>query len=161
LFLIKYFTSSNRDSDQGLGIVYGLVVVMGQGKGRILSIGTILLPGGNRRLKLTGSLELVEKRIKGPLRVFINGRHTREEGKKKGNHGIESDLDTNRGQGLSVHLHLPARVQKNNRPSASIAMVCVLVSLLTGSCIPTNIAMTYEVGVYLYLLPHLNTTGWI
>jgi len=111
---------------------------MGQGEGRILSVGTILLPGGNRRLKLTGSLELVEKRIEGPLRVFINGRHTREEGKKKGNHGIESDLDTNRGQGLSVHLHLSAGVQKNNRPSASIAMVCVLVSLLTGSCIPTN-----------------------
>ena len=134
---------------------------MGQGEGRILSVETILLPGGNGRLKLTGSLGLVEKRMGGPLRVFINGGRTSGEGKKKGDHGIESDLDTNGGQGLSVHLHLPAGAQKNDRPSASIAMVCVLVSLLTGSCVPTNIAMTCEVGVYLHSLPHLNTTGWI
>jgi len=36
-----------------------------------------------------------------------------------------------------------------------------LVSLLTGSCVPTNIAMTSEVGVYLHSLPRLNITGWI
>ena len=154
---------------------------MGQGEGRILSVETILLPGGNGRLKLTGSLGeiikesgelalswvkrlarelgLVEKRMGGPLRVFVNGGRTSGEGKKKGDHGIESDLDTNGGQGLSVHLHLPAGAQKNDRPRASIAMVFVLVSLLTGSCVPTNIAITSEVGVYLHLFPRLNITS--
>ena len=111
------FTSSDRDSDQRPGIVYGLVV-MGQGKGGILPVETILLPGGNGRLKLTGSLgevikesglalswvkrhawELVEKRIGDPLRDFPNGGRTIGEGKKKDDHGIESDLDTNGGQG--------------------------------------------------------------
>ena len=56
---------------------------MGQGEGRILSVETILLPGGNGRLKLTGSLGLVEKRMGGPLRVFINGGRANGEGKKK------------------------------------------------------------------------------
>jgi len=49
------FTSADRDSDQRPGIVYGLAV-MGQGEGRILPVETILLPGGNGRLKLTGRL---------------------------------------------------------------------------------------------------------
>ena len=155
---------------------------MDQGEGRILSVETILLAGGNGRLKLTGSLGeiikesgelalswvkrhawelgLVEKRMGDPLRVFANGGRTGE-GKKKDDHGIESDLDTNGEQGVDVHLHLPAGAQKKDGPSAGIAMVCALVSLLTGSCVPTNIAMTGEVRVYLHSLPHLNITGWI
>jgi len=101
-------------------------------------------------------LELVEKR-----RVFVNGGRTSGEGKKKGDHGIESDLDTTGGQGLDVHLHLPAGVQKKDGSSAGIAMICALVSLLTGPCVPTNIAMTGEVRLYLHSLSHLNITGWI
>ena len=85
-----------------------------------------------------------------PLRVFVNGGHTSGEGKKKDNHNIESDLDTNGGQGPDVHLHLPSGAQKKDGPSAGIAMVCALVSLLTGSCVPTNIAMIGEVCVYRY-----------
>ena len=54
---------------------------MDQGEGRILSVKTILLPSGNGRL--TGSLGLVEKRMGGPLRVFINGGRAIGEGKKK------------------------------------------------------------------------------
>jgi len=96
-----------------------------------------------------------------PLRAFVNGGRTSGKGKKKDDHGIESDLDTNGGQGLSVHLHLPAGAQKKDGPSAGIAMVCVLVSLLTGQCVPTNIAMTDEVGIYLQSLPRLNITGWV
>ena len=49
------FTSSDRDWGQRPGIVYGLVVI-GQGEGGILPVETILLPGGNGRLKLTGRL---------------------------------------------------------------------------------------------------------
>ena len=49
------FTSADRDSDQRPSIVYGLVVI-GQGEGGILPVETILLPGGNGGLKLTGRL---------------------------------------------------------------------------------------------------------
>jgi len=95
-------------------------------------------------------LGLVEKRMGDPLRVFVNSGHTSGEGKKKDNHNIESGLDTNGGQGPDVHLHLPSGAQKKDGPSAGIAMVCALVSLLTGSCVPTNIAMIGEVCVYRY-----------
>jgi len=134
--------SSDRDSDQRPGIVYGIVVIS-QGEGGILPVET---PGDSGKLKLTGSLVevikesgelelswvkrhawelgLVEKKMEDPLRVFANGGCTSEEGKKD-DHGIESDLDTNGGQGLDVHLHLPAGAQKKDGPSEGIAMVCV------------------------------------
>ena len=43
------FTSSDRDSDQRPGMIYGLVV-MGQGEGGILPVETILLPGGSGKI---------------------------------------------------------------------------------------------------------------
>ncbi|KAF5353538.1 hypothetical protein D9756_008013 [Leucocoprinus leucothites] len=164
-------TSADRDSDQRPGIVYGLVV-MGQGEGGILPVETILLPGGNGRLKLTGSLGevikesgelalswvkrhawelgLVERRMGDPLRVSFNtgkkvvnanGGKSEQEGKGKSvgaSSGAESGW-------VDVHLHLPAGAQKKDGPSAGVAMICALVSLLTGSCVPTNVAMTGEI----------------
>jgi len=46
---------------------------------------------------------------------------------------------------IDIHLHLPAGAQKKDGPSAGIAMICAFVSLLTGSCVPKDIAMTGEV----------------
>jgi len=43
------FTSSDRDSDQRPGMIYGLAV-MNQGEGGILPIETILLPGGSGKI---------------------------------------------------------------------------------------------------------------
>ena len=57
------------------------------------------------------------------MSIFVNGRRTSKEGKKKDNHGIENDLDRNREQGLDVHLHLPTGAQKKDGLSKGIAMV--------------------------------------
>jgi ATP-dependent Lon protease len=46
---------------------------------------------------------------------------------------------------IDIHLHLPAGAQKKDGPSAGIAMICAFVSLLTGACVPKDIAMTGEV----------------
>ena len=74
---------------------------------------------------------------------------------------------------VDVHLHLLAGAQKVNRcsdlaertkadrrfiwggPSAGIAMVCVLVSLCMGVCVPVDITMTGEV---VQLLQHLRAS---
>jgi ATP-dependent Lon protease len=48
---------------------------------------------------------------------------------------------------IDVHMHLPAGAQRKDGPSAGVAMVCALVGLLTGLCVPTDVAMTGEVCV--------------
>lgn len=46
---------------------------------------------------------------------------------------------------IDVHLHLPAGAQRKDGPSAGVAMVCALVSLLTGATVSRGVAMTGEV----------------
>lgn len=66
---------------------------------------------------------------------------------------------------IDIHLHLPAGAQKKDGPSAGIAMICAFVSLLTGACVPSHIAMTGEVCVIVFDLMfdtecHLDHAAW-
>ncbi|KAF9265144.1 hypothetical protein L218DRAFT_899488 [Marasmius fiardii PR-910] len=115
------------------GLVYGLVV-MGQGEGGILPVEAVSVPvegsqGG--RLKLTGSLGDVIKESAELALSWVKMR------------GWEYGFGV--GFGGDVHLHLPAGAQKKDGPSAGVTMTCALVSLLTGACVPTDIAMTGEI----------------
>lgn len=156
LGLPRYDASEEKEREERRGVVYGLVV-MGQGEGGILPVETIMVPGSGR-LKLTGSLGevikesgelalswvkrhawelgVVEGRMQDPLKVF-GGRS--ETGAGSGGGGEAGGVD--------VHLHLPAGAQKKDGPSAGVAMTCAFVSLLTGACVPTNVAMTGEVRI--------------
>jgi len=120
------------------GVVYGLVV-MGQGEGGILPVEAIAVPGSGE-LKLTGSLGDV---IKESALLALSWVKM---------HAYELCLTKMRGkdplkfpEGIDVHLHLPAGAQKKDGPSAGVAMVCALVSLLTGACVPSHVAMTGEI----------------
>ena len=46
---------------------------------------------------------------------------------------------------IDIHLHLPAGAQKKDGPSAGVAMVCAFVSLLTGTLVLPDVAMTGEI----------------
>ncbi|KAH9027506.1 ATP-dependent protease La [Lactarius deliciosus] len=46
---------------------------------------------------------------------------------------------------IDIHLHLPTGAQKKDGPSAGVAMICAMVSLLTGKCVPPTTAMTGEI----------------
>ncbi|KAL0578057.1 hypothetical protein V5O48_003919 [Marasmius crinis-equi] len=115
------------------GVVYGLVV-MGQGEGGILPVEAVSVPVEGRdggRLKLTGSLGDVIKESAELALSWVKMRAWE--------YGLGSNF------GGDVHLHLPAGAQKKDGPSAGVTMTCALVSLLTGACVPTDIAMTGEI----------------
>ncbi|KZT23038.1 ATP-dependent protease La [Neolentinus lepideus HHB14362 ss-1] len=127
-----------KDREERRGLVYGLVVT-GMGEGGILPVETIAVPGTGR-LMLTGSLGDV---IKESGEIALSWVKT---------HAYDLCITEHRAQDplkhpdpIDIHLHLPAGAQKKDGPSAGIAMACAFVSLLTGACIPTNIAMTGEI----------------
>ncbi|KAG7087442.1 hypothetical protein E1B28_013408 [Marasmius oreades] len=115
------------------GVVYGLVV-MGQGEGGILPVEAVSVPNEGKeggRLKLTGSLGDVIKESAELALSWVKMR------------AWESGISV--GFGGDIHVHLPAGAQKKDGPSAGVTMTCALVSLLTGACVPTDIAMTGEI----------------
>ncbi|KIK56065.1 hypothetical protein GYMLUDRAFT_263795 [Collybiopsis luxurians FD-317 M1] len=137
---------AERNRSSRRGVVYGLVV-MGQGEGGILPVETIVVPTGNKsgmgeggRLRLTGSLGDVIKES-GELALSWVKTHAYDL-------GITTSpfQDPLKGPNpIDIHLHLPAGAQRKDGPSAGVAMTCALVSLLTGACVPTDVAMTGEI----------------
>ncbi|KAI0326803.1 ATP-dependent protease La [Cubamyces sp. BRFM 1775] len=120
------------------GLVYGLVVT-GMGEGGILPIETIAIPGSGH-LKLTGSLGEVIKES-GELALSWVKSHAYDLYITK----LRSEDPLKVPDPIDIHLHLPSGAVKKDGPSAGIAMTCAFVSLLTGACVPTNVAMTGEI----------------
>ncbi|KAG5644270.1 hypothetical protein DXG03_008755 [Asterophora parasitica] len=135
---IARWDGEEREREEKRGVVYGLVV-MGQGEGGILPVETIAVPGTGQ-VKLTGSLGEV---IKESGELALSWVKT---------HAYDLCITNTRTQDplkvpdlIDIHLHLPSGAQKKDGPSAGIAMTCAFVSLLTGACVPTNVAMTGEI----------------
>ncbi|KAI0776816.1 ATP-dependent protease La [Trametes elegans] len=120
------------------GLVYGLVVT-GMGEGGILPIETIAVPGSGQ-LKLTGSLGEVIKES-GELALSWVKSHAYDLYITK----LRSQDPLKVPDPIDIHLHLPSGAVKKDGPSAGIAMTCAFVSLLTGACVPVNVAMTGEI----------------
>ncbi|KAF8515717.1 ATP-dependent protease La [Hysterangium stoloniferum] len=135
---IARWEEDERDREERRGVVYGLVV-MGQGEGGILPVETIAVPGSGG-LKLTGSLGEVIRESAEIALSWVK-RHAYALCVTS----LPSQDPLKIPDPIDVHLHLPAGGQRKDGPSAGIAMVCALVSLLTGATVPPNIAMTGEV----------------
>ncbi|KNZ81783.1 Lon protease like protein 2, peroxisomal [Termitomyces sp. J132] len=128
------------DDEERRGVVYGLVV-MGQGEGGILPVETIAIPGSGR-VKSTGSLGDV---IKESAELALSWVKTHAYDLCVTNTRAEDPLKV--PEMIDIHFHFPSGVQKKDGPSAGVAMTCAFVSLLTGACVPSYIAMTGEVCV--------------
>ncbi|KIM41792.1 hypothetical protein M413DRAFT_445015 [Hebeloma cylindrosporum] len=135
---VARWDGEEKEREERRGIVYGLVV-MGQGEGGILPVETIALPGTGR-LRLTGSLGDVIKESGELALSWVK------------NYAYDLCITNRRSEDplkvpepIDIHLHLPAGATKKDGPSAGVAMTCAFVSLLTGACVPTNIAMTGEI----------------
>jgi len=109
------------------------------GEGGILPVETAILPGSGQ-LRLSGSLgEVIKESAELALSWVKSRAHSL---------GLAPTSSSNpllEPYPIDIHLHLPAGAQKKDGPSAGIAMVCALVSLLSGLTIPTTTAMTGEI----------------
>ncbi len=108
--------------------------------GDILFIEVLRMPGkGN--LKLTGQLGDVMKESANAALSYIRARAPFL--------GIEEDFFDK----TDLHIHVPAGAIPKDGPSAGVAMLTALVSLLSGRAVKKNLAMTGEITLRGHVLP--------
>jgi ATP-dependent Lon protease len=108
--------------------------------GDILFIEALRMPGSGS-LKLTGQLGDVMKESANAALSYIRARAPFL--------GIEEDFF----EKADLHIHVPAGAIPKDGPSAGVAMLCALVSLLNGRPVKKGLAMTGEITLRGHVLP--------
>lgn len=125
------------------GVATGLGY-LGNGSGSLMPIETTTMPGkGN--LQLTGKLGEVIKESASIALSWLKSQAFEL--------GITDDNKVNLLESRDVHLHMPEGAIGKEGPSAGVAFVTSLVSLLTGRTLSTELAMTGEVSLRGMVLP--------
>jgi len=96
---------------------------------------------GKGRLKLTGSLGDVMRESVEAARSWLQSN------------AEKFQIDAATFQEQDIHLHVPAGAVPKDGPSAGVAMVTALASLLTGRCAESFVAMTGEITLRGKVLP--------
>lgn len=130
---------SHEDSNEfdEIGVATGLAWTAGGGE--ILHIEATKMKG--RGITLTGQLGDVMKESAHAALGFIRS------------HASELGIDDKFFEENEIHIHLPAGAIPKDGPSAGITLATVITSLLTGSYISKDIAMTGEITLTGKVLP--------
>jgi ATP-dependent Lon protease len=108
--------------------------------GDILFIEATRIPG-NGRLILTGQLgDVMKESAQAALSIVKNG-------------AASFGIDPARFEGSDIHIHVPAGATPKDGPSAGVAILMALVSLLTNRTIRSDTAMTGEISLRGLVLP--------
>lgn len=120
------------------GVATGLAVTSTGGE--ILFIEATKMPG-EKKFNLTGSLGDVMKESANAALSLVRAR--------AGELGIDEDFFEKN----DIHLHVPAGAVPKDGPSAGVAMVTALASLLSGRKVKGDVAMTGEITLSGLVLP--------
>jgi ATP-dependent Lon protease len=127
---VRRFRYGETDEEDQVGIVTGLAWT--EFGGDILTIEAVKMPGKGR-MTVTGNLKDVMKESISAAASFVRSRSTR--------YGIKPPLF----EKTDVHVHVPEGATPKDGPSAGVAMMCAIVSVLTGVPIRKDVAMTGEI----------------
>jgi ATP-dependent Lon protease len=135
---IKKFRYGETELTDMVGVVTGLAWT--EVGGEILTIEAVTLPGKGR-VTATGKLGDVMKESVQAAESFVKSRAVA--------FGIKPTLFNKR----DIHVHVPEGATPKDGPSAGVAMVTTIVSVLTGIPVRRDVAMTGEVTLRGRVLP--------
>jgi ATP-dependent Lon protease len=134
------FQSEARKRTRAPGVATGLAwTPVG---GDVLFIEASAVPGSGK-LVLTGQLGDVMKESAQAALTWVKGR----------SHDIVPELPDAWFAEHDIHLHVPAGATPKDGPSAGITMATALASLLSGTCVADDVAMTGEITLTGQVLP--------
>src|SRR5499433_2820676 len=133
----KYRYGEIDDEDQ-VGIVTGLAWT--DVGGELLTIEGVMMPGKGK-MTVTGNLRDVMKESISAAASFVRSRSI--------TYGIEPPLFDRR----DIHVHVPEGATPKDGPSAGVAMVTAIVSVMTGNPVRRDVAMTGEITLRGRVLP--------
>jgi ATP-dependent Lon protease len=135
---VKRFKYGLAEMEDAVGVVTGLAWTSVGGD--LLSIEALKLPGKGR-MKTTGKLGDVMKESIDAASSYVRSISTRI--------GVKPPTF----EKIDIHVHVPEGATPKDGPSAGIAMVTSIVSVLTGIPVRKDIAMTGEVTLRGNVLP--------
>ena len=135
---VKKYRYGQTEKDNLIGVVTGLAYT--EVGGDILNVEAVMLPG-NGKIKATGKLGDVMKESIDAASSFVRSRAV--------NYGIEPPIF----QRKDIHVHVPEGATPKDGPSAGVAMVVAIISVMAEIPIKSDVAMTGEMSLRGRVLP--------
>ena len=135
---VRKFRFGETDKDDQIGIVTGLAWT--EVGGDLLTIEAVRMPGRGK-MTVTGNLRDVMKESISAANSFVQSRAP--------SLGIKPTIF----RAADIHVHVPEGATPKDGPSAGIAMMTGIVSVLTGIPVRKDIAMTGEITLRGRVLP--------
>ena len=135
---VRKFRYGEAESVDMVGVVTGLAWT--EVGGEILTVEAVTLPGKGK-VSATGKLGDVMKESVQAAESYVKSRSA--------DFGIKPTIFNKR----DIHVHVPEGATPKDGPSAGVAMVTTIVSVLTGIAVRRDVAMTGEVTLRGRVLP--------
>ncbi len=135
---VPKFRHAEVEHEDQVGFVTGLAWT--EVGGELLTIEGVMMPGKGK-MSVTGNLRDVMKESIQAANAYVRSKAV--------SFGIEPPLFDKR----DIHVHVPEGATPKDGPSAGIAMVTAIVSIMTGIPVRSDVAMTGEVTLRGRVLP--------
>ncbi len=135
---VRKFRFGETEAEDMVGVVTGLAWT--EVGGELLTVEAILVPGKGK-MTITGKLGDVMQESIQAANAYVRARATE--------FGIEPPLFEKR----DIHVHVPEGAVPKDGPSAGVAMITTMVSVLTGIPVRKDVAMTGEISLRGRVLP--------
>src|SRR5690349_3665780 len=135
---VPKFRHGEIDREDQVGIVTGLAWT--EVGGEILTIEALMMPGKGK-MTVTGNLRDVMKESISAASSYVRSRAT--------DFGVKPPVFDKK----DIHVHVPEGATPKDGPSAGIAMVTAIVSVMTGIPVKKDVALTGEITLRGRVLP--------